>query len=169
MTRSDKFSLVLRNWSETFMRRSMHDFIQFSKDSGLSIAQMSTLFHLHHGSRCGVSNIGDMLGVTNAAASQMIDRLVQHGLIERTEDPVDRRAKQLRLTDKGRSIVRESIEVRRRWMERLTDALTLEEQSSIINALTILTNAALDLDPGRNQSEKMKKFDILEEKLPVSD
>jgi len=169
MTRSDKFSLVLRNWSETFMRRSMHDFIQFSKDSGLSIAQMSTLFHLHHGSRCGVSNIGDLLGVTNAAASQMIDRLVQHGLIERTEDPVDRRAKQLRLTDKGRSIVRESIEVRRRWMERLTDALTLEEQSSIINALTILTNAALDLDPGRNQSEKMKKFDILEEKLPVSD
>jgi len=151
------------------MRRSMHDFIQFSKDSGLSIAQMSTLFHLHHGSRCGVSNIGDLLGVTNAAASQMIDRLVQHGLIERTEDPVDRRAKQLRLTDKGRSIVRESIEVRRRWMERLTDALSIEEQSSIINSLTILTNAALDLDPGNNQSEKMKKFDILEEKLPVSD
>jgi len=71
-------------------------------------------------------------------------------LIERTEDPIDRRAKQLRLTDRGRSIVRESIEVRRRWMEKLTDALTIEEQSSIINALTILTNAARDLEPGKN-------------------
>jgi hypothetical protein len=54
-------------------------------------------------------------------------------------------------------------------MERLTDALTVEEQSSIINALTILTNAARDLDPANNQSEKMEKFDILEEKLTVSD
>ena len=169
MTRSDEFTLVLRDWSETFMRRSMHDFIQFSKDSGLSMAQISALFHLHHGSKCGVSEIGELLGVTNAAASQMIDRLVQNGLIERTEDPVDRRAKQLRLTESGRSIVRESIEVRRRWMEKLTDALTIEEQSSIINALTILTNAALDHDPGNNQIEKVEKFDILEEKLPVSD
>jgi DNA-binding MarR family transcriptional regulator len=169
MTRSDEFTLVLRDWSETFMRRSMHDFIQFSKDSGISMTQMSALFHLHHGSKCGVSDIGELLGVTNAAASQMIDRLVQNGLIERTEDPDDRRAKQLRLTERGRSIVRESIEVRRRWMERLTDALSIEEQSSIINALTILTNAALDLDPGNNQSKKMEKFDTLEEKLPVSD
>ena len=169
MTRSDKFSLVLRNWSEIFMRRSMHDFIQFSKDSGLSMTQMTTLFHLHHGSSCGVSNIGDLLGVTNAAASQMIDRLVQHGLIERTEDPIDRRAKQLRLTDRGRSIVRESIEVRRRWMEKLTDALTKEEQSSIINALTILTNAARDLEPGKNQIENIRVTNILEEKVPASD
>ena len=169
MTRSDKFSLVLRNWSEIFMRRSMHDFIQFSKDSGLSMTQMTALFHLHHGSSCGVSNIGDLLGVTNAAASQMIDRLVQHGLIERTEDPIDRRAKQLRLTDRGRSIVRECIEVRRRWMEKLTDALTKEEQSSIINALTILTNAARDLEPGKNQIENIRITNILEEKAPASD
>jgi DNA-binding MarR family transcriptional regulator len=169
MTRSDKFSLVLRNWSEIFMRRSMHEFIQFSKDSGLSMTQMTTLFHLHHCSRCGVSNIGDLLGVTNAAASQMIDRLVQHELIERTEDPKDRRAKRLRLTDRGRSIVRESIEVRRRWMEKLTDALTKEEQSSIINALTILTNAARDLEPGKNQIENIRVTNILEEKVPASD
>jgi DNA-binding MarR family transcriptional regulator len=169
MTRSNEFTLVLRDWTETFMRRSMHDFIRFSKDSGLSMAQMSALFHLHHGSRCGVSGIGDLLGVTNAAASQMIDRLVQHGLIERTEDPVDRRAKQLRLTERGRFIVRESIEVRRRWMERLIDALTGEEQSSIINALTILTNAARNLEPGKNQIENIRQTNILEEKTPAPD
>lgn len=150
MTRSDEFSLVLRDWSETFMRRSMHDFVQFSKESGLSMAQMNTLFHLHHCSKCGVSEVGELLGVTNAAASQMIDRLVQNGLIKRTEDPNDRRAKQLRLTENGRSIVRESIEVRRRWMEKLTDALSVEEQRSIIAALTNLTDAARNLEPADN-------------------
>lgn len=171
MTRSDEFTLVLRDWSETFMRRSMHDFIQFSKESGLSMAQMSTLFHLHHCSKCGVSDVGELLGVTNAAASQMIDRLVQNGLIERTEDPIDRRAKQLRLTEHGHSIVRESIEVRRRWMEKLTDALSVEEQQSIIVALTNLTDAARNLEPSDNHTlvnkqNKLHKESVLTEVGP---
>jgi hypothetical protein len=54
-------------------------------------------------------------------------------------------------------------------MEKLTDALTKEEQSSIINALTILTNAARDLEPGKNQIENIRVTNILEEKVPVSD
>ena len=161
MTIPDKFTLVLRDWSETFMRRSMQDFVQFSKDSGLTLPQMSTLFHLHHGSSCGVSDVGELLGVTNAAASQMVDRLVQYELIERSEDPVDRRVKQLRLTDKGRDIVQESIEARRRWMEKLTNALTQDEQESIITGLTILTNAAHDLDPAMDQVGKFNEGELI--------
>jgi DNA-binding MarR family transcriptional regulator len=168
MTSSEEFSQVLHDWAETFMRRSMQDFIQFSKDSGLSMPQIRTLFHLRHDSRCGISEIGDLLGVTNPAASQMIDRLVTNGYIERTEDPDDRRAKQLRLTEKGHSIVSESIEIRRRWMERLTDVLTIEEKKSITTALTILTRTARDLEPGKNQYEKIRKIDHLEKTIPGS-
>ena len=167
MTRSDEFTLVLRDWSETFMRRSMHDFIQFSKDSGLSVPQIHTLFHLHHGSRCGVSDIGELLGVTNAAASQMIDRLVQNGFIERSEDPVDRRAKQLRLTERGHGIVRESIEVRRRWLEELTDALSEDEQKSIVAALTVLTDAARHIEPINTQTKKERLNKVVEESIPT--
>lgn len=161
MTISEEFSQVLHDWSETFMRRSMHDFIQFSRDSGLSMPQIRTLFHLRHDGRCGVSEIGDLLGVTNPAASQMIDRLVQNGYVERTEDPADRRAKRLKLTDKGIDIVNESIEIRTRWMERLTDVLTLEEQSSIISALVILTKTAEELDPREDHSFRNLKKELL--------
>jgi DNA-binding MarR family transcriptional regulator len=135
----------------------MRDFVQFRKNSGLSMTQMNTLFHLYHGSKCGVSDVGELLGVTNAAASQLVDKLVQNGLIERSEDPLDRRVKQLKLTTKGQEIVQESIEVRRRWMEQLTDELTQDEQESIITALTILTYAAENLDLGIYQSESEKK------------
>jgi DNA-binding MarR family transcriptional regulator len=152
MTISEEFSQVLHDWSETFMRRSMHDFIRFSRDSGLSMPQIRTLFHLRHDGRCGVSEVGDLLGVTNPAASQMIDRLVQNGYVERREDPADRRAKRLKLTEKGSEIVNESIEIRKRWMEGLTDVLTLEEQSSIISALVILTKTAKELDPREDHS-----------------
>jgi DNA-binding MarR family transcriptional regulator len=157
MTTPDKFKQVLRDWSATFMRRSMRDFVQFRKNSGLSMTQMNTLFHLYHGSKCGVSDVGELLGVTNAAASQLVDKLVQNGLIERSEDPLDRRMKQLKLTIKGQEIIQESIEVRRRWMEQLTDELTQDEQESIITALTILTYAAENLDLGIYQSESEKK------------
>jgi DNA-binding MarR family transcriptional regulator len=167
MTIPDKFTLVLHDWSEIFMRRSMHDFVQFSKDSGLTLPQMSTLFHLHHGSSCGVSDVGELLGVTNAAASQMVDRLVQYELIERSEDPVDRRVKQLRLTKKGRGIVQQSIEARRRWMEKLTNALTHDEQISIITALTILTNAAHDLEPVNNQVGNFDERDLTKKNISL--
>jgi len=159
MTISTEFTHVLRTWSETFMRQSIHDLIRFSKDAGLSMPQMSTLFHLHHADECGVSNIGEHLGVTNAAASQMIDRLVQQGLIRRTEDPNDRRGKQLKLTNKGASIVQEGIKVRLRWIENLTGALTFEEQESVISAITLLTTTVQELEA--NHAINIRQEDII--------
>jgi len=82
------------------------------------------------------------LGVTNAAASQTVDQMVQMGLIKRTEDPNDRRAKQLTLTPKGRTLLEKGIKARGEWIESVTDALSLEQQNMIILAITLLTEAA---------------------------
>jgi len=143
---TERFSEVLREWAEVFMRRSMGDIVQLSKQSGLSMSQLGALFRLHRSGFCGVSNIGDHLGVTHAAASQMVDRLVQQGLLERAEDLDDRRVKKITLSPKGRKLVEESIEARRRWVEQLTDKLTVEEQESISAALVTLTAAARSLE-----------------------
>jgi DNA-binding MarR family transcriptional regulator len=133
---------VIREWSEIFMQRSMHDFRKFMEETGLSFSQITILMRLLHGGNTGVSEIGDQLGVTNAAASQAVDRLVQAGMIERTEDPQDRRAKRLALTPSGCTLIEKGIEIRSRWVEGLTDALTSEQQNLIISALTLLTAAA---------------------------
>jgi MarR family transcriptional regulator for hemolysin len=71
-----------------------------------------------------------------------VDRLVILDLIKRTEDPADRRAKQLALTQKGRILIESGIEARSRWVEGLTDALTPDQQTMIVAALTLLTAAA---------------------------
>ena len=142
MSHSQKFTQVVREWSEVFMRRSMRDFFRFTKDTGLSNPQISTLMRLHYQGACGVSDIGAHLDVTNAAASQMIEKLVQSGLLERAEDHKDRRAKQITLSAKGRKLIEQSIEARRRWLEELTDAFTAAQQEAIIDALTHLTAAA---------------------------
>jgi DNA-binding MarR family transcriptional regulator len=146
MTLSSEFSDTLHRWSETYMRRSIHDLILFSRESGLSMHQMSVLFHLRHGKDCGVSTIGEHLGVTNAAASQMIDRLVQNGFVERKEDPHDRRVKQLSLTQNGMAIVQEGINRRRRWIDELANELSIEDQYAVTSALKMVLYAADELE-----------------------
>jgi len=142
MSPTKVFTEVIREWSEVFMQRSMRDFRKFMDETGLSFSQINILMRLIHAGSTGVSEIGEQLGVSNAAASQAVDRLVVMDLIKRTEDPADRRAKQLALTQKGRTLIESGIAARSRWVEGLTDALTPEQQNMIIAALTLLTAAA---------------------------
>ena len=146
MTISDQFNQVLREWTEVFMRRSMHDFKRFMDENGLSPSQVNALMQLHHCGDCGISDIGAHLGVTSAAASQMVDRMVQQGLFERSEDSQDRRIRHVALTTQGKQLIEGGIEARRHWLEQLTSTLTPEHQAAIIAALTLLTESARKLD-----------------------
>jgi DNA-binding MarR family transcriptional regulator len=110
--------------------------------SNLSFSQVNVLMRLFHGAKCGVSMIGEEMGVSNAAASQAVDRLVQMGLIERTEDPSDRRSKRLALTREGKILIESGIYDRSQWIKDLAVTLTKEQQKTIIEALTILTETA---------------------------
>jgi DNA-binding MarR family transcriptional regulator len=124
------------------MQRSMRDFRKFMDLTGLSFSQINILMRLVHHGNTNVSEVGEQLGVTNAAASQAVERLVQLGLIVRTEDPEDRRAKQLALTQKGRTLIEQGVEARSKWVEGVTDALSAEQQKMIVSALILLTSAA---------------------------
>jgi len=146
MSASRQVTHSLNEWVEVFMHRSMRAAVRFAKAEGLSMGQMSTLMRLRHEGTCGVSDIGAQLGVTSAAASQMIDRLAHMGLVERTEDPSDRRVKQLKLTDKGRDLLRKSREARDLWMESLVETLDPERRAAVIAALGYLTEAARRLE-----------------------
>lgn len=124
------------------MQRSMHDLVRFNRSRGLSMSQFSTLLRLHHEGECGVSDLGEQLGVTNAAASQMVAKLVQQGLLERCEDPADRRNKIISLSGTGQALVLESMEARLSWLHELNEALTTEQQAQIRAALDQLIAAA---------------------------
>jgi len=125
-------------WIELFMHRSMRGFLHYAREHGLSMSQISTLFRLSHHGSLAVSEIGDGLGVSNAAASQLLDRLVQQELVTRAENPQDRREKQLILTEKGRNILLESTRTRQAWLECLVSTLTPEEQIKVTEVMEIL-------------------------------
>jgi DNA-binding MarR family transcriptional regulator len=152
MQNSTPFLSALHEWIEVFMRRSMRGFILYSKASGLSMSQIHALFQIQRrGSN--VSDIGDELGVTNAAASQLIERLVQEGTIVRSEDPHDRRVKQLVLTEKGLQILKETAQSRQAWLSELNDLLSPAEQEQVIAVLRLLIEKINQLDQTPSQNE----------------
>lgn len=79
---------------------------------------------------------------SRAAATQLVDRLVQLNLVERNEDIRDRRVKMIHLTDDGRKLVSDTLAARDRWMEQLTEEFSAEEQRSIAASLNLLVGAA---------------------------
>lgn len=128
------------------MRRSMRNFIHYTRENNMSMSQIGALFQIHRQGVCSVSDIGDGLGFTSAAASQMLDRLVEQALVERTEDPDDRRAKQIVLTDKGRQVIQESVHARQGWIGELAHTLPPAEQDEVRSALNLLIERAKQLD-----------------------
>ena len=142
----NQFSSVLTEWSEVFMINSMRNLIHYSKENGLSMSQIGALFRVFHKGISAVSDIGEELGITCAAASQMVERLVQQGLILRSEAPTDRRMKQIVLTDKGRQVLQEIIYARQSWFGNLASALSESEKGQVVTALNILIDKANQLD-----------------------
>ena len=142
MQEMDEFKAALRKWQETFMRRSIQALIQHAKRNGLSVSQANALFFIKRSGSVGVSDIGDDLGVTSAAASQMIERLVQQGLILRSEDPNDRRLKQIVLSDKGRQMIQEGMRIQHQWHADLAEHMTPAELAQVAAALNLLSEKA---------------------------
>jgi DNA-binding MarR family transcriptional regulator len=131
---------------DVFMHRSMRGWGLFAKSTGLSMPQFGILMQLHHKGACGVSDISERFDITNAAASQLVDKLVQSRLVKRDEDPNDRRAKLLNLTDKGKKLIQQGIEERYRWVDELAGRLSAEERAQVSEALNIMTEAAKEME-----------------------
>jgi len=146
MTEESQFLQIVQKWMDVFMHRSMRGWSLFVKTTGLSMPQFSILMQLHHKGACGMSEISERFEVTPAAASQLVDKLVQNGYIIREEDPHDRRAKLLNITDKGQDLIQQGIEERYQWMDQLSGRLTEAERIQVSEALDILTRTVQDME-----------------------
>jgi DNA-binding MarR family transcriptional regulator len=142
MTNSEELTVMIRQWMDVSTTRSMHAWTRYVKASGLSMPQFGILMNLYYRQTCGISDIGEHMDISPGAASQLVEKLVQSGLLDRTEDPNDRRAKVLTLSSRGRAMIESGIESRSQWADELVTALTLAEFEVVATALGALTRAA---------------------------
>jgi DNA-binding MarR family transcriptional regulator len=146
MQSSKQLTDILHEWTAMFMHRSFKDFKRFLDGADLSPSQANTMMRLYHTHTCSVSAVSEQLGVTAAATSQLVDRLVQMQLVSRMEDPADRRNKLLALTSHGKQLLERAIKARSQWLEELANHLTPAQQENIAVALQDLMEAARTME-----------------------
>lgn len=76
-----------------------------AKSRGTTRAQWIVLFRLRDQEGLSQVDLADVLELQPISLVRLLDRLVEHGLLERRHDPKDRRANRLFLTVSGRQLV----------------------------------------------------------------
>lgn len=105
----------------------------------LSFTQIKALCALElDGVDRSVKALADSLGLSLAAMSRAVDGLYERGLVQREEDPVDRRMKRVRLTEAGREVPLALNEGRLSALHGLIDSLAEDEARALGDALALI-------------------------------
>ena len=76
-----------------------------AKERGTTRAQWIVLFRLRQQEGLSQVDLAEVLELQPISLVRLLDRLVEHGLLERRHDPKDRRTNRLFLTERGRQLV----------------------------------------------------------------
>ena len=74
-------------------------------DLQLTVPQLRTVFSIAHNKSSSVAHLAEHLGVGEPTASHLVGKLVEAGLVERTEDPADRRRMRVSLAPAGEKLI----------------------------------------------------------------
>ncbi|SEG76335.1 DNA-binding transcriptional regulator, MarR family [Thermomonospora echinospora] len=107
-------------------------------DVGLRTRHFSPLAALQQLAPCPQQRLADALAITEPAAAQVVDELVQAGLVVRGRDPHDRRRYALELTDLGRQRLPVVHDAARRLRAEVVDLLGAEAEQELRALLTKL-------------------------------
>lgn len=127
----------LQEGMEGVLAHIIQGFMSAMKQHGLSTPQIHALMYIFHAGECQVSDIGDLTDVSNAAASQLVERLVQQDLVDRREDPKDRRNKLVSLSEKGKELFHESV-MSNCYLMEIMSVLNPQQRKAVHEAFMLL-------------------------------
>lgn len=107
-----------------------------------SLAQCLQYIYLHGPSP--IRKIAAGLSVSDPAASQLVDRLVQRNLVTREHSKEDRRLARISLTDEGLTLVEEARAARIQWLREILDKMPAERRSNLVDTLEEFIKLALE-------------------------
>lgn len=107
---------------------------------GLTVAQLELLRYVKQKSEAGETvnqkQIEEALGITNPTVTGLLKRLEAKGLVERTPDPLDKRAKRIRLTARESAFRDEVTASAQDAQKQLTKGFTPAEMDALEDLLT---------------------------------
>jgi DNA-binding MarR family transcriptional regulator len=124
---------IVRQWTATFTC--------YGEERGLPFAQMKALGYLYRQGRSTVGEVAEGLGLAMPTASELVDKLVERGLLERGVNPHDRRQVHVWLTEEAIAYGRDLLAMRRSQIRRVFDELEPSEREVLLRGLRALSEA----------------------------
>jgi DNA-binding MarR family transcriptional regulator len=116
--------------------------VESERRTGITTAQLFVLAHI---AQCPGASVGDVAArtlTTQSAASEVVSRLVERGLVSRVPAENDRRRATLWVTDKGQAVLRASSPPVQEHLIGALSQLPTVQQEAIARGLTAWLNAA---------------------------
>jgi DNA-binding MarR family transcriptional regulator len=132
-----------RHFQEAMARDRAHPFFS----ANLTMSQLKILFSLRINGASGSQELAQMMGVSMATMTGIIDRLVAGDYVSRREDPKDRRVRRIELTPQAVRLTDEMIIQGEEHQRRLLSRLTVAELSVVADAAQIMQRALAQEPP----------------------
>jgi DNA-binding MarR family transcriptional regulator len=110
----------------------------------VTMAQGRVLMVVGYGSGCTMSELASKLGIGVSAATGLVDRLVERGVLERESDPADRRVVRVRMSPEGMRAGQEWYAAQILHMGKALSTLSDEDIRRIAEATELLNQAVTD-------------------------
>jgi DNA-binding MarR family transcriptional regulator len=105
--------------------------LQVWEEMDINFPQLRILFRVRAHPGIDLRTLAEQMGISASAASQQVDKLVDRKLLERKDDPEDRRRLSLELTERGRQATGEISRASRSYLESALSTLSREELSDL--------------------------------------
>lgn len=107
----------------------------------MSMPQFYILITLQERGAMTVSELAHQLSVSAPSASSILDRMEEHGLVERVRDDVDRRVVHVGIAQPGLRLMDEMTGLKREQMQRLLDSMTDRELEHVVEGAAAVERA----------------------------
>lgn len=138
---SEELFQELQRWSDGIMKIYFSSLASFIRANNLNFPRMMILFRLAHKEPCSVSDIGKHMDISSPAASQLLDKLVEAGYISRTENPEDRRIRNIEITERGHAVVKEIESKLNDSIRDIVQAVPEKDHQEVARSLRTLNTA----------------------------
>jgi DNA-binding MarR family transcriptional regulator len=94
-----------------------------------------------------MNELSRLLMVTGGNVTTIVDQLEKEGLVERLDEPADRRAFRIRLTRVGDKTFAEMARAHEQWVVALLSGLSRREHEELLKLLAKLKQHAMEVNP----------------------
>jgi DNA-binding MarR family transcriptional regulator len=108
------------------------------KDATMAPRHVAALMQVVADERLSVTTLSGRLGISLATASQVVTDLETAGLVERIEDPTDRRRTLVQVAEAHRELAEALLDTRLRPVQRALDRMKPAEQRAVVKGLELI-------------------------------